>query len=221
MSADVAEAYVGRLRHRGVVALGFGTEVVRAGTPATLVDACDALGLPLFEVPYETSFIAVAQANADAVSREANARNAWALAAQRAISLAAMRPDGLGATIAELSRQLDGWVGLFDLTGRLDRGFPDRAVPDADLDVLRSETLRLLRRGSGRASRSPPSTAPGTRSRRSAAAGTSPGCWRSRTVGRSTGRGARSSPPSSPSRGWPCSRTASSPGPAGSCAPGS
>ncbi|WJY01037.1 PucR family transcriptional regulator [Curtobacterium sp. 458] len=147
VDAEVAEGYVDRLRRRGVVALGFGTEVVRNGTPASLVAACDAHGLPLFEVPYETSFIAVAQANADAVSREANARNAWALAAQRAISLAAMRPDGLGATIAELSRQLDGWVGLFDLSGRLDRGFPDGAVPVTDLDVLRSEALRLLRAG--------------------------------------------------------------------------
>jgi len=156
VDADVtegfADSYVRRLRERGVVALGFGTEVVRAGTPAELVAACEAQGLPLFEVPYETSFIAVAQANADAVAREANARNAWALAAQRAISLAAMRPDGLGATIAELSRQLDCWVGLFDVSGRLDRahpvdGAPSDGIPTEDLDLLRTESLRLLRAG--------------------------------------------------------------------------
>lgn len=147
VSAAVADAYVARLRRRGVVALGFGTEVVRAGTPAELVDACTGHGVALFEVPYETSFIQVAQANADAVARDANSRNAWALAAQRAISLAAMRPDGLGATIAELSRQLDGWVGLFDLSGRLDRGFPVDGVSAADLDVLQGESLRLLRAG--------------------------------------------------------------------------
>jgi purine catabolism regulator len=145
--ADVADAYVRRLVHRGVVALGFGTEVVRAGTPDALVAACTRHGLPLFEVPYETSFIAVAQANAEAVARDANARGAWASAAQRAISLAAMRPDGLGATIAELSRQLDGWVGLFDVSGRLDRGHPADGVAAADLDLLRSEALRLLRSG--------------------------------------------------------------------------
>jgi hypothetical protein len=144
---EVAEAYVRRLVDRGVVALGFGTEVVRAGTPDALVTACARHGLPLFEVPYETSFIAVAQANAEAVARDANARGAWALAAQRAISLAAMRPDGLGATIAELSRQLDGWVGLFDVSGRLDRGHPADGLPAADLELLRTEALRLLRSG--------------------------------------------------------------------------
>ncbi|PCN48825.1 PucR family transcriptional regulator [Curtobacterium sp. 'Ferrero'] len=147
VSDAVAGAYVDRLVARGVVALGFGTEVVRAGTPDALVAACARAGLPLFEVPYETSFIQVAQANAEAVARDANARGAWAMSAQRAISLAAMRPDGLGATIAELSRQLDGWVGLFDVTGRLDRGHPAAGVPEDDLDVLRAETLRLLRAG--------------------------------------------------------------------------
>ncbi|WIB77538.1 PucR family transcriptional regulator [Curtobacterium sp. MCPF17_002] len=167
VAESFADEYVARLRARGVVALGFGTEVVRDGTPAELVAACEQQGLPLFEVPYETSFIAVAQANADAVARDANARNAWALAAQRAISLAAMRPDGLGATIAELSRQLDCWVGLFDVSGRLDRshpanstpassvpassvpadGVPADAIPAEDLDLLRTESLRLLRAG--------------------------------------------------------------------------
>jgi len=144
---SVADPYVARLRERGVVALGFGTEVVRDGTPPELVSACDRHGLPLLEVPYETSFIAVAQANADAVARDANARGAWALSAQRAISLAAMRPDGLGATIAELSRQLDGWVGLFDVSGRLDRGHPADGAPEDDVDLLRTESLRLLRAG--------------------------------------------------------------------------
>jgi purine catabolism regulator len=144
---EATDAYVGRLRDRGVVALGFGTEVVRAGTPEALVESCRAFDLPLFEVPYRTSFIAVTQANAESVASEANARNAWALAAQRAISLAAMRPDGLGATLAELSRQLDCWVGLLDGTGRLDRAFPAEAIPDGAVAVLQSEAARLLRGG--------------------------------------------------------------------------
>ncbi|WP_144761440.1 PucR family transcriptional regulator [Curtobacterium sp. 9128] len=147
VDAEDADAYVARLRSRGVVALGFGTQVVRAGTPGVLVDACRHHGLPLFEVPYATSFIAVAQANAETVTRDANARNAWGLAAQRAISRAALRPDGLGATLAELSRQLDCWVGLLDATGRLDRGFPVDGIPAAEREQLEAEAGRLLRGG--------------------------------------------------------------------------
>ena len=56
--------------------------------------------MPLFEVPYRTPFIAVARANAEAIAAQAYARRSWALAAQRAIALAALRPDGLGATVA-------------------------------------------------------------------------------------------------------------------------
>jgi purine catabolism regulator len=145
--AGLADAYVERLRSHGVVALGFGTEVVRAGTPDALVAACRAHGLPLFEVPYETSFIQVAQANAEAVARDANARRDWAAAAQRAVSHAAMRPDGLGATIAELSRQLDCWVGLLDVSGRLDRSFPTGGITEADQHQLQAESARLLRGG--------------------------------------------------------------------------
>ncbi|MGU3410583.1 PucR family transcriptional regulator [Microbacterium sp. M1A1_1b] len=143
----VADDYVRRLTDHGVVALGFGTQVVRAGTPDALVGACRAHGLPLFEVPYATSFIQVAQANAETAAKDANARDAWALAAQRAISFAAMRPDGLGATLAELSRQLDCWVGLLDVSGRLDRAFPPDGITADQVDQLRTESARLLRGG--------------------------------------------------------------------------
>jgi DNA-binding PucR family transcriptional regulator len=149
-AATEYEAYVSRLRDRGVAALGFGTDVVRKGTPDALVDACRSLGLPLFEVPYRTPFIAVARLAADIAAEDAYARNNWALAAQRAIALAALRPDGLSATLAELSRQLDHWVALFDATGSLDRVFPLDALSGPVRDEVSREAARLL----GRAQRS-------------------------------------------------------------------
>src|ERR671912_192551 len=66
-----ATAYVGRLRARGIAALGFGTEVIRAGTPEALVDACTGQGLPLFEVPYRVPFIAIARTVADLIAEDA------------------------------------------------------------------------------------------------------------------------------------------------------
>ena len=80
--AGSARAYVRRLAGRGVVGLGFGTEVVRAGIPPALVDACRAERMPLFAVPYRTPFIAVARANAEAIAAQAYSRRSWALAAQ-------------------------------------------------------------------------------------------------------------------------------------------
>ena len=112
-----AADYVRRLRETGIAALGFGTEVIRAGTPDALVDACARQGLPLFEVPYRVPFIAIARLVADLLAEDAYARQAWALAAQRAISLAALRPDGLSATLGELSHRIGAWVGLVDASG--------------------------------------------------------------------------------------------------------
>lgn len=139
--------YVARLRIRGVAALGFGTEVVRDGIPAGLSSACRAEGMPLFEVPYRTPFIAVARANAEAIAAEEYARRSWALDAQRALSLAALRTDGLGATIDELSRQLGTWVGMFDAGGTLSHEHPPRGVDAAVAAELRGEVDAVLRRG--------------------------------------------------------------------------
>lgn len=141
------DAYVQRLRARGVAALGFGTEVVRDGIPAPLAVACRAHGIALFEVPYRTPFIAVARANSETIAAEQYARRSWALAAGRALSLAALRTDGLPATLDELSRQLDCWVGLFDATGALAHEYPTDRLPAGVAAELRDEIGAVLRRG--------------------------------------------------------------------------
>lgn len=151
---DDVEPYVSRLVAHGIAGLGFGTEVVRAGTPDALVDACTRLGLPLFEVPYRTPFIAIARFVAERVAADTYARNTWALRASRAISLAALRPDALGAVLAELARQIDRPVALVGADGELDRAYPpggltaqDRAAITAAAEPL----LRARRRAAGTA----------------------------------------------------------------------
>ncbi|MDQ1130753.1 PucR family transcriptional regulator ligand-binding domain-containing protein [Microbacterium sp. SORGH_AS_0888] len=140
-------AYVARLRTRGVRGLGFGTEVVRDGIPPALAAACHDERMPLFEVPYRTPFIALARANAEAIAAQSYARRTWALAAQRAISLAALRPDGLGATIGELAGQLEAWVGLFDAAGSLIRSAPAASPGEELLAAVTEEARVVLRRG--------------------------------------------------------------------------
>lgn len=149
---DAAAAYVLRLRARGVRGLGFGTEVVRDGIPPALVLACATQRMPLFEVPYRTPFIALARANAEAIAAQAYARRTWALSAQRAISLAALRPDGLAATVAELASQLGAWVGLFDAAGTLTQSAPADALDDVAVAALTMEAGAVLRRGARAAS---------------------------------------------------------------------
>ncbi|GAA3654289.1 PucR family transcriptional regulator [Microbacterium marinilacus] len=143
--ASAFDTYVRRLTEHGVAAIGFGTDVARARVPDGLVEACRAERMPLFEVPFGTPFIAVIRANAEAIAAEGYARRSWALAAQRAISLAALRPDPLGAVIAELARQLGGWAGLFDATGALAHARPAR-LPQAVSAALHEQTGAMLSR---------------------------------------------------------------------------
>ncbi|MGF3056017.1 PucR family transcriptional regulator [Microbacterium sp. YY-01] len=112
--ATIVREYVQRLHSRGVVGLGFGTEVHRAGIPAALITACADYGVPLFEVPYRVPFIAVARAHSDATAEALFARRAWALSAQRALALAALRARPLEQLMTELSHQLDAPAILFD-----------------------------------------------------------------------------------------------------------
>ncbi|GAB3614644.1 PucR family transcriptional regulator ligand-binding domain-containing protein [Humibacter ginsengisoli] len=143
-AGDDYNGYVDRLVAAGVAALGFGTDVVRA-TPEGLPESCLRVGLPLFEVPYRTPFIAVARYAADLVAEQTYARNTWALSAQRAVSLAALRADGLSATLAELSRQLGRWVALVNSDGVIDRVFPARALAASARTSVEAEAARMLR----------------------------------------------------------------------------
>ena len=144
-----AHDYVGRLVDRGVRALGFGTGVVIPAVPDDLVAACERTGLPLFEVPYRTPFLAIARACADANAAHAFARRSWALAAQRSVSLAALRSDPLPAAIGELAHQLGGWVGLFDAAGGLSVARP-ADLPATAAAPLADAVARMLDAG-GRA----------------------------------------------------------------------
>lgn len=141
-----ASAYVDRLVARGVAGLGFGTGVRHPAVPEDLVAACARAALPLFEVPYATPFIAVARAHAEAVAAAAFARRSWALDTQRALAVAALRPHGLVAIIAELGRRLDAWVAMFDASGALALEHPPGGISPAAHDELATHVESVLAR---------------------------------------------------------------------------
>ncbi len=141
------EAYISRLSDRGIIGLGFGTDVHSSGIPDRLVVACAAAGIPLFEVPYVTPFIAVARAHSEAIAAEAFARRTWALDAQRALAIAALRPRGLESTLTELARRLSRWVGMFDATGTLVHEHPRAHLSPEHATALAVRATELVAKG--------------------------------------------------------------------------
>lgn len=132
---DIAP-WVARLAATGVPAVGFGTEVIRDGTPEALTEACTAHGIAVLEVPYRTPFIAVARAVADLETDERFARVRWTLETQRAIAVAALRPTGLAAVVAELARRIGAEAGIVDPSGSVLGTTPPTAVLDEALAML-------------------------------------------------------------------------------------
>jgi purine catabolism regulator len=144
-------AYVQRLVAAGVAALGFGTEVARSGVPLPLARACSGEGLPLFEVPFQTPFIAVARANVEAVAARDEAQRTWALDAHRALARAALGPDAARSTVRVLAQQVHGWVGLLDAAGEISATHaPSSAQRPSgmELSAIAEEAGALLRRAS-------------------------------------------------------------------------
>lgn len=58
----------------GVLALGYGTGLTHAKVPAAVVRRAGEVGLPLFEVPYETPFVAITRIVAEALAADNVAR---------------------------------------------------------------------------------------------------------------------------------------------------
>lgn len=137
-SDDDIAPWVERLAAAGVPAVGFGTEVIRDGTPDALAEACAAHGVALLEVPYRTPFIAVARAVADLDAEERYARVRWTLETQRAIAVAALRPAGLGAVVAELARRIGAPAAIVREGSEVLGDEPPRAVLDEAHALLRA-----------------------------------------------------------------------------------
>lgn len=148
----VNEGYIERLATHGIAGLGFATQVIHGTLPPGLEDACRTHGLPLVEVPDRTPFIAIIRSVADYLAKEEHARAEWSLQAQRAISRAALRPDGLTSILGELERQLHSWVALYDAAGNYVRMPRNRPVPSEIAGQVTDKVRHALDLGSRSAS---------------------------------------------------------------------
>ncbi|MQT05241.1 PucR family transcriptional regulator ligand-binding domain-containing protein, partial [Streptomyces jumonjinensis] len=100
------DAYVSRITAARAAALGFGVRPVHDTVPAGLAAACDRYGLPLLEVPPETTFTAVARA-VWRLMAEARHRELRRVAeAQQGLATAAARPDPVPAVLGQLAARL-------------------------------------------------------------------------------------------------------------------
>ncbi|MGX1561943.1 PucR family transcriptional regulator ligand-binding domain-containing protein [Streptomyces sp. NPDC055506] len=109
--------YVSRIVAAGGAALGFGVAPVHDTVPRALVAACEAHGLPLLEVPPQTTFSGVARAVWQLMAQSRLAELRRVTEAQQSLTSAASRPDPVPSVLRQLAQRLGGWAVLYGPEG--------------------------------------------------------------------------------------------------------
>ncbi|MFE1294454.1 PucR family transcriptional regulator [Streptomyces sp. NPDC058731] len=114
---DYFDAYVSRIVEAGGAALGFGVAPVHDTVPRALVEACEAHGLPLLEVPPQTTFSGVARAVWQLMAQARLAELRRVTEAQQSLAAAAARPDPVPAVLRQLAQRVGGRAVLYGPDG--------------------------------------------------------------------------------------------------------
>ncbi|MGX1546000.1 PucR family transcriptional regulator ligand-binding domain-containing protein [Streptomyces adustus] len=116
-SGTYFDDYVSRIVAAGGAALGFGLAPVHDTVPRALVAACEAYGLPLLEVPPQTTFSGVARAVWQLMAQARLAELRRVTEAQQSLAAAASRADPVPSILRRLAQRVSGWAVLYGPDG--------------------------------------------------------------------------------------------------------
>ena len=116
---DAQRAYVGQLADHGIAGLGVGTGFVHTEVPPALLDAARERDLVVFEVPYDTPFIAITEQAFSRLVNEQYALLQRSIAAQERLQRIVLGERGLDAIAAALSTLIGGAALVFEGRGEL------------------------------------------------------------------------------------------------------
>jgi PucR family transcriptional regulator, purine catabolism regulatory protein len=110
-------AYLNRLVTSGLAGLGFGLGFSFQRVPKAVLDAAEAGGFPVFEVPYDVPFIAITEAVFTRLVAEQYDLLSRSLDAEHSLTRAVLEGQGTEGVISALTRVVGGWAVLIDLHG--------------------------------------------------------------------------------------------------------
>ncbi|MFF6980780.1 PucR family transcriptional regulator ligand-binding domain-containing protein, partial [Streptomyces sp. NPDC008343] len=143
-SGTYFDDYVSRIVAAGGAALGFGLAPVHDTVPRALVAACDAYGLPLLEVPPQTTFSGVARAVWQLMAQARHAELRRVTEAQQSLAAAASRPDPVPAVLRQLAQRVGGWAVLYGPEGAV-IGEAGRSAPGAAVRAALAQLAGVVR----------------------------------------------------------------------------
>jgi purine catabolism regulator len=110
--------FVDRLAEHGLAGLGLGIGFAHARAPEELVAAARERSFPLFEVPYDTPFIAVTEKAAASIVSEHYAALRRSIDAQERLQRVVLAERGLEGIVATLATLIAGTALVLDARGR-------------------------------------------------------------------------------------------------------
>ncbi|HMS62363.1 MAG TPA: PucR family transcriptional regulator, partial [Solirubrobacteraceae bacterium] len=150
-SAKAQREYVARLADHGLAGLGYGIGFGHQKVPKAAVDAAEARGFPLYEVPYDTPFIAVTERAFTRLVNEQYALLRRSIAAQERLQRIVLSERGLDAIVAGIAALVGGPAIVFDGRGELEalHTFRRELQPET-VAALGDELQGRARRGDAR-----------------------------------------------------------------------
>jgi purine catabolism regulator len=112
-SAAAQRRFVHSAHEAGAAAIGFALGLSHRRIPAAFLAEADALDLPVFEVPYETPFVAISRMVADAISADHYGKLERLLRDHQALAGSLLGGGGLPALLRSLAAMMGTDVALF------------------------------------------------------------------------------------------------------------
>ena len=137
-NAEKQRAFIRRLADAGVAGLGFGTGFDHAKVPKAVLTEAKAAGFPVFEVPYETPFIAITEAAFSRLVNEQYDVLSRGIAVNERLERLVLQGGGLDEVAREIAAAIGGSSVVLDARGEvLANG--GRRLPEYLLDAVRAE----------------------------------------------------------------------------------
>ena len=137
-NAELQRKFIRLLSDSGVAGLGFGTGFDHTKIPKALLSEADGCDFPIFEVPYETPFIAITEA---AFSRLVNDQYdvlSRGIAVNERLERLVLQGGGLDEIAREIAAAIGGSSVVLDARGEI-LASGGRKVPEDLLDPIRQE----------------------------------------------------------------------------------
>jgi DNA-binding PucR family transcriptional regulator len=137
-TAEQQRKFIRLLGEAGVAGLGFGTGFDHDKLPKALVAEADRVGIPLFEVPYETPFIAITEAAFSRLVNEQYDVLSRGIAVNERLERIVLQGGGLDGVAREIAAAVGGSSVVLDARGEV-LAHGGRRLPEYLVEAIRNE----------------------------------------------------------------------------------